>query len=45
MHLIEILKEHYEVKEDWDGRCYVRITMDWDYKKSEVHLSMPEYVE
>jgi hypothetical protein len=45
MHLIKMLNEHYEVKEDWEGRRYVKITMDWDYKKIEVHLSMPEYVE
>ena len=45
MHLIKTLTEHYKVKEDWEGRRYVRITMDWDYKKSEVHLSISEYVE
>jgi hypothetical protein len=44
MHLIKTLKEHYEVELDWEGRCYVGITIDWDYKKREVHLSMPEYV-
>ncbi len=45
MHLINILKKDYEVEEDWDSKRYVGITMDWDYKKREVHLSMPEYVE
>jgi hypothetical protein len=45
MHLIKTLKEHYEVEEDWKRRRYVGITIDWDYKKSKVHLSMPEYVE
>ncbi len=45
MHLINTLKKDYEVEEDWDGKRYVGITMDWDYKKREVHLSMPEYVE
>jgi hypothetical protein len=45
MHLIKTLKEHYEVEEDWEGRRYVGITTDWDYKKGEVHLLMPEYVE
>jgi hypothetical protein len=24
---------------------YLGITMDWDYKKHQVHLSMPKYVE
>jgi hypothetical protein len=45
MHLIKSLKEHYEVEEDWEGRRYLGITLDWDYKKHEVHLSMPDYVE
>ncbi len=45
MHLIKVLKEHYEVEEDWEGKRYLGITLDWDYKKHKVHLSMPEYVE
>jgi hypothetical protein len=45
IHLIKILNEHYEVEEDWEGRRYLGITLDWDYKKREVYLSMPEYVE
>ena len=45
MHLIKVLKEHYEVEEDWEGKQYLGITLDWDYKNHEVHLSMPEYVE
>jgi hypothetical protein len=45
MHLIKTLKEYYKVEEDWEGRRYLGITLDWDYKNHEVHLSMPEYVE
>jgi hypothetical protein len=45
MHLINILKKHYEVKEDWEGRQYLGIIMDWDHRNHKVHLSMPEYVE
>ncbi len=44
-HLINILKKHYKVKEDWEGQQYLGITMDWDHKNHKVHLSMPEYVE
>ncbi len=29
MHLIKSLKEHYEVEEDWDRRCYVGVRIDW----------------
>ncbi len=45
LHLTQILREHYEVEEDWGGTRYVGITLDWDYKQHEVHLSMPGYVE
>ncbi len=45
MHLIKVLKEHYKVEEDWEGKQYLGITLDWDYKNHKVHLSMPEYVE
>jgi hypothetical protein len=44
-HLINVLKKHYKVKEDWKGRWYLGITMDWDHRNLKVHLSMPKYVE
>jgi hypothetical protein len=28
MHLIKVLKEHYEVEEDWEGKQYLGITLD-----------------
>jgi hypothetical protein len=40
-HLINTMKQDYKIKEDWDGNQYLGITLDWDYKKREVHLSMP----
>jgi hypothetical protein len=45
LHLIKVLKEHYKVEEDWGGTRYLGITLDWDYTRHEVHLSMLEYVE
>ena len=44
-HLINILKQHYEVAEDWKGSKYAGINLDWDYIKREVHLSIPGYVQ
>jgi hypothetical protein len=44
MHLINILKETYEISEDWSGNKYVGITFDWDYINRRVHLSMPGYI-
>ena len=43
--LIQTLKKDYDFEEDWEGTRYLGITLDWDYKKRKVHLSMPEYVE
>ena len=42
-HLIDTLKQYYVVAEDWKGEKYSGITLDWDYNKREVHLSMPGY--
>ena len=43
--LIQTLKQHYKTKEDREGTKYLGITLDWDNKKQEVHLSIPGYVE
>ncbi len=45
MHLKKVLKLHYKLTCDWTGTCYIGITLDWDYKKRQVHLSMPNYVK
>lgn len=43
-HLKKVLKKHYKVTTNWTGRRYISITLDWDYAKRKVHLSMPGYV-
>ena len=43
-HLMKTLKRHYTVSEDWTGKRYIGITLDWDYNKQEVHLIMPGFV-
>ncbi len=30
---------------DWTGNQYIGITLNWDYKQQQVHLSMPNYVK
>ena len=42
-HLIKILEEFYVVEKDWEGKKYCGITLDFDYIKHQVHLSMPGY--
>ena len=44
MHLISILKQQYEISEDWSGTKYIGITFEWDYSNWRVHLSMPGYI-
>jgi hypothetical protein len=43
-HLKRVLEEHYTLRCDWTGTCYIAITLDWNYMKRQVHLSMPKYV-
>ena len=30
---------------EWVGQWYIGITLDWDYKRREVYLSMPGYIK
>ena len=43
-HLMKVLSEFYEMEEDWQGKLYCGITLDWNYEKGYVNLSMPNYV-
>lgn len=44
-HLIKALQDLYQVTLDWAGTKYCGLTLDWDYKKGTVKISMPEYIE
>jgi hypothetical protein len=44
-HLLQALKQEYEVTEDWTGTLYCVIMLDWNYKEGKVDLLMPGYVE
>ncbi len=44
-HLINALKEHYDVTIDKEGKLYCGITLDWDYNKRTLDISMPGYVK
>ena len=42
----ELLEKHLnKLTCDWTGTQYIGITLDWDYNKRQVHLSMPNYVK
>jgi hypothetical protein len=38
-HLKNTLEQHYKLTCDWTGTRYIRITLDWDYNKRQVHLN------
>ena len=43
-HLLEVLKNDYTCNTDWEGTRYLGLSLDWDYKNRQVHLSMPGYI-
>ena len=45
LHLKNALQESYDVTTEWDGKRYIGITLEWDYKQQQVHHSMPGYVQ
>ena len=44
IHLKQTIEDNYTVTSEWDGRRYIGITLYWDYKRRQVHISMPKYV-
>ncbi|KAL7476094.1 hypothetical protein ACHAW6_001975 [Cyclotella cf. meneghiniana] len=44
-HLYKVICNHYQVKTDWTGGCYIGIHLLWDYNACLVYLFMPEYVQ
>ncbi len=43
-HLIQVLKQDYQIEVDLVGTQYIGLTVDWDHKKWEAHISMPGYL-
>ncbi len=44
-HLMSIIKQDYTIDTNWEGTQYLGLTLDWDYTKHKVHLSMPGYIK
>ncbi len=44
-HLLNALKKDDEVTEDWTGKKYLGLTIEWDYDNQKVHLWMPAYIK
>jgi len=45
LHLLAALKDHYQVTEDWKATRYCGLTLQWDYAKCTIDISMPGYIE
>ena len=43
-HLLNALQAKYTISEYWEAKIYIGITLNWDYIKRTVELSMPGYV-
>jgi hypothetical protein len=44
IHLLAALEELYTVRTDWTGSLYLAMTLNWDYTRSTVNITMPGYV-
>ena len=44
-HLVNALVEHYEISQDWYGKKYCGLTLEWEHEARKVHVSMPGYVQ
>ena len=44
-HLLNALKQNYEKNEDWEGKIYCGISLEWNYDERYVDTSMPQYVK
>ena len=43
-HLIQTLQKEYVISIDWDGKNYCGPTLDWNYAKQHVDISIPNYI-
>jgi hypothetical protein len=44
-HLIQSIKQHYEVTKDWAGNLYCGIKLNWNYDTCTLDISMPGYIK
>ena len=43
-HIISFLRDYYKISQDWKGKKYLVLDLDWGYSHRKVHLSMLSYV-
>ena len=43
-YLIKNFKKLYTIFIDWNGACYCRLTLKWNYDQRTCEISMPDYI-
>ena len=43
-HLIDAIKKYFKCSIDWKGHNYLGLTLDWNYTKKYVDISMHGYI-
>ena len=43
-HLITTVSTKYKVKADWNGSNFLGFSLDWQYDRGHVTLTMPKYL-
>ena len=44
-HLLNAIQSSYTISIDWEGKQYVGLSLNWNYDKRYVDLSMPGYIK
>ena len=44
-HLISSIRKHFKCSVDWEGKNYLGLTLNWNYTKRYVDVSMPGYIK
>ena len=43
-YFLQAIKNHYDYHIDHEGRHYIGLTLDWNYQRGYVDVSMPQYI-
>eukprot|EP00804_Cyclotella_cryptica_P000823 CCRYP_001070-RA/>CCRYP_001070-RA protein AED:0.36 eAED:0.36 QI:0/-1/0/1/-1/1/1/0/335 len=43
-HLLDVIKQHYGLTENWQGNLYAGINLDWNYTNRTCRLTMDNYI-
>ena len=44
-HLLVAIKKDYTIAEDWEGKLYCGVSVEWNYKEKWVDISVRRYIK